>query len=106
MCLNQPDPCIAVRIDDDPSIQWLIYDQYTFQAKAYAERNQAWHWVGDLVSLGSEQKHHAEECLHSYSYSKLQRIPESLNIYRTGSCLHFLRPSLEFVRQQLSAAEN
>ena len=106
MCLNQPDPCIAVRIDDDPSIQWLIYDQYTFQAKAYAERNQAWHWVGDLVSLGSEQKHHAEECLHSYSYSKLQRIPESLNIYRTGSCLHFLRPSLEFVRQQLSTAEN
>lgn len=106
MCLNQPDPCRAVRIDDDPSIQWLIYDQYTFQAKAYAERNQAWHWVGDLVSLGSEQKRHAEECLHSYSYSKLQRIPESLNIYRTGSCLHFLRPSLEFVRQQLSAAEN
>ncbi len=59
--LEQPDPCIAVRIDDDPSIQWLIYDQYTFQAKA-AERNQAWHWVGDLVSLGGEQKHHAEEC--------------------------------------------
>ncbi|ASK19578.1 DUF4153 domain-containing protein [Halomonas sp. N3-2A] len=106
MCLNQPDPCRAVRIDDDPSIQWLIYDQYTFQAKAYAESNQAWHWVGGLVSLGSEQKHHAEECLHSYSYSKLQRIPESLNIYRTGSCLHFLRPSLEFVRQQLSTAEN
>ncbi|MGO2007103.1 DUF4153 domain-containing protein [Vreelandella alkaliphila] len=100
--------CMAVRHDDETSIQWVIYNQNFFLASAYAERNDVWYLVGKLSVLGPVEVEGPEtnNCLHFDPPTNLQRIPGSLNAYRSGLCLYSLQPSIEFVRQQLSTAES
>lgn len=102
-CLSQTEPCQAVQVNSDTPFQWLVYESYSAVGQAYGERNSDWLLLGHLTPLGAAQPQDDQACQTIQTADDLERITGPADVYQSGNCLYSLQPTLESVRQQLSA---
>ncbi|MGO2147270.1 DUF4153 domain-containing protein [Halomonas sp.] len=102
-CLSQTKPCQTLQISSGTPFQWLVYEPYSAVGKAYGERNGDWLLLGHLMLLGTTQPQDDLMCQTTLTTNDLERLTGPADIYRNGNCLYNLQPTIENVRQQLSA---
>ncbi|MGP9499709.1 DUF4153 domain-containing protein [Halomonas sp. AOP43-D1-4] len=102
-CLSQTEPCQTLQISSGTPFQWLVYEPYSAVGKAYGERNGDWLLLGHLMLLGATQPQDDPTCQTTLTMNDLERLTGPADIYRNGNCLYNLQPTIENVRQQLSA---
>ncbi|MGP8291875.1 DUF4153 domain-containing protein [Halomonas sp. AOP43-A1-21] len=101
-CLSQTEPCQTLQVSSDTPFQWLIFEPYSAVGNAYGERNGDWLLFGHLMLLGATQAQDDQTCQTIPTTNDLARIAGPADVYRSGSCLYNLRPTLENAKQQLS----
>ncbi|MGP9645184.1 MULTISPECIES: DUF4153 domain-containing protein [unclassified Halomonas] len=102
-CLSQTEPCQTLQISSGTPFQWLVYESYSAVGKAYGERNGDWLLLGHLMLLGTTQPQDDLTCQTTLTMNDLERLTGPADTYRNGNCLYNLQPTIENVRQQLSA---
>lgn len=101
-CLSQTEPCQTLHVSSDTPFQWLIFEPYSAVGNAYGERDGNWLLFGHLMLLGATQAQDDQTCQTIPTTHDLERITGPADVYRSGSCLYNLRPTIENARQQLS----
>ncbi|MGO3058960.1 MAG: DUF4153 domain-containing protein, partial [Halomonas sp.] len=101
-CLSQTEPCQTLQVSSDTPFQWLIFEPYSAVGNAYGERDGNWLLFGHLMLLGATQAQDDQTCQTIPTTDDLERITGPADVYRSGSCLYNLRPTIENARQQLS----